>query len=81
MRSLQLLIYAALAYLALKVLLRWLFRLGTKRVEPASGSGEMVLDPQCRAYVLKKTAVSRRLRGETVFFCGTDCATAYERRG
>ncbi len=41
--------------------------------------GEMVLDPQCRTYVLKERAVTRRIKGSTTYFCSDACADAYAR--
>jgi len=83
MRGFYLIVYAFLAYLALRAVLRWLLQRVAKRDAPSSGGDEMVRDPQCGVFVLKERAVPRRLRGETVFFCGEGCAAAYEleRRG
>ena len=39
---------------------------------------EMVLDPECRTYVLKDRAVSRRIRGTLTYFCSDACAQRYE---
>jgi hypothetical protein len=39
---------------------------------------EMVLDPECRTYVLKDRAVTRRIRGTLVHFCSDACAGRYE---
>lgn len=77
MRSLYLLACAFLAYLALRAILRWLLRRGKD-----AAVGEMVRDPLCKVYVVKDQAVKRRLRGETFYFCGEDCAAKYalERR-
>ncbi|MDO8757001.1 MAG: hypothetical protein Q7J64_03220 [Elusimicrobiota bacterium] len=81
MRNLTLAVYAFLAYLALRAVLRWLLQ-SRPRAVPSSSSGgdEMVLDPQCGAYVLKEKAVTRVIKGELVRFCGPDCAGAYEKK-
>ncbi len=39
---------------------------------------EMVLDPECRTYVVKDRAVARRVRGTLVHFCSDDCARRFE---
>ncbi len=44
---------------------------------PLAGK-EMVLDPECRTYVVKDRAVSRRLSGKQYFFCSEACAQSYE---
>jgi uncharacterized protein len=40
---------------------------------------EMVQDPNCRTYVVKGRAVSRRIDGETAYFCSSTCADEYVR--
>jgi YHS domain-containing protein len=39
---------------------------------------EMVLDPECRTYVVKDRAVTRRIQGTLTYFCSDDCARRYE---
>lgn len=39
---------------------------------------EMVQDPECRTYVVKDRAVTRRIRGTLTHFCSDDCARRYE---
>ncbi len=39
---------------------------------------EMVLDPECRTYVVKDRAVTRRIRGTLTYFCSDACARRYE---
>jgi YHS domain-containing protein len=39
---------------------------------------EMVLDPECRTYVVKDRAVTRRIRGTLTHFCSDACARRYE---
>jgi YHS domain-containing protein len=51
-------------------------------LRPRSGrlpGGEMVLDPQCRTYVVKERAVTRRIKGSTTYFCSNACADEYTR--
>ena len=83
MRVIMFAVYVTLAYCAVRAILRWLLQ--TPPVPTWSGAaestgGEMVLDHQCRAYVLKKCAVTRRIRGNVLYFCNDDCATAHAAR-
>lgn len=80
MRQLTLTVYAFLAYIVLRAVLKWLVQ-RRPRAEPSSsfGGDEMVLDPQCKAYVLKDKAVTRIIKGAIVCFCGEACADAYEK--
>jgi hypothetical protein len=41
---------------------------------------EMVLDPECRTYVVKDRAVTRRIRGTLTCFCSEACARQYEEK-
>ena len=41
---------------------------------------EMVLDPECRTYVVKDRAVTRDIRGSLTHFCSDDCAGRYEEK-
>jgi YHS domain-containing protein len=41
---------------------------------------EMVLDPQCRTYVVKDRSVTRRIGGASRFFCSEACARQYEEK-
>jgi YHS domain-containing protein len=41
---------------------------------------ELVLDPQCRTYVMKSRAVTRRVRGKLCSFCSETCARQYEEK-
>ncbi len=50
-------------------------------VPPARLKGEeMVLDPECRTYVVKDRAVTRRLHGKLLSFCSETCAERYEEK-
>ncbi len=42
---------------------------------------EMVLDPECRTYVLRDRAVIRNVRGTTHYYCSEECAQKHETRG
>ena len=48
--------------------------------EPRIPGEEMVQDPQCRTYVVKGRAVTRRAGGRKQYFCSDACADAYIRR-
>ncbi len=50
-------------------------RLRTGRIT----GGDMVLDPQCRTYVVKERAVVRRVKGTEVYFCSETCADEHVR--
>jgi len=41
---------------------------------------EMVLDPECRTYVVKDRAVTRHIRGTLKHFCSDVCAGRYEEK-
>ena len=41
---------------------------------------EMVLDPECRTYVVKDRAVTRHIRGSLTHFCSDACAGQYEEK-
>lgn len=41
---------------------------------------EMVLDPECRTYVLKGRAITRRIDGQLHSFCSEACAKQYEEK-
>jgi YHS domain-containing protein len=41
---------------------------------------EMVLDPECKTYVIKDRAVTRRIGGAVRSFCSEACARRYEDR-
>ena len=39
---------------------------------------EMVQDPECRTYVVKSRAVTRRINGKLCLFCSETCAKQFE---
>jgi len=41
---------------------------------------EMVLDPECRTYVVKARSTVRRIGGKTVYFCSEACAKRFEEK-
>lgn len=68
LRLLILCLVIYIVYSALKPLLR-----GKKPADRARLGEEMVLDPQCLAYVAKSAAVARQGN----FFCSEECAQRY----
>lgn len=44
-------------------------------------SSEMVKDPVCQTYLPKASAIQKTIRGETCYFCGTECAERFEQQG
>jgi len=41
---------------------------------------EMVQDPECKVYVPLARAVSRKVGGETLYFCSEDCAKKHVKK-
>lgn len=78
-RALLILFLAMLVYSAIKNMLRAAGRAAHDGERKAQIRGEeMVLDPQCRTYVIKDRAVARRIKGSLIYFCSEDCANKYE---
>ena len=78
-RALLILFLAMLAYSAIKTVLRAASRAEHDGERKAQIHGaEMVLDPQCRTYVIKDRATARHIRGKLVYFCSEDCANKHE---
>ena len=42
---------------------------------------EMVRDPRCGVYIPVGSALKRRIKGDTVYFCSRECADAYGKNG
>jgi uncharacterized protein len=79
-RGLLILIILFVAYSILKSVFSSLFRTsdsGNQRSNDARGE-EMVLDPQCRTYVVRSRAITRRINGSLCSFCSESCAKEYE---
>jgi len=83
MRAFLLAVGVFLAFHVLRTLLRWLLQT-PPRLDGMSGAGssegEMVLDPECGVYVLRERALSRRIKGDVLYFCGAACAAAHAAR-
>lgn len=80
-------IRAALLIFAVMIIysaLRTLFRSAVQgynedeRRRAAVQGEEMVQDPECRTYVVKSRAVTRRINGKLCSFCSDACAEQYE---
>jgi len=82
MRSLIFFIALVVIYYALKSVLRSAMKTyRDERDAPAKLKGEeMVLDPECRTYVVRDRATTRRVQGQLLSFCSEDCARRYEER-
>ena len=70
---------AMLVYSAIKTVLRAAGRAYHEGERKAQVHGaEMVLDPQCRTYVIRGRAIMRRIDGKPMYFCSEDCASKHE---
>jgi YHS domain-containing protein len=69
-----------MVYYALKAVIRSAVRsyYVDERRSTALQGEEMVQDPECRTYVVKSRAVTRRINGKPCFFCSEVCAKQYE---
>lgn len=79
MRSLLVFIALVVLYYALKTAVRSALKAYREEGGRARVRGEeMIFDPQCRTYVVKERAVTRRIGGSVHSFCSEDCARKYE---
>ena len=75
-----------LIWLALGGILYWALRELLGSVAPdrgarrREGGEEMVRDAQCGVYVPVSTAIKRRVRGKTVYFCSRECEDNYHKK-
>jgi YHS domain-containing protein len=80
-RLILIFILIAVIYQAVKALVRSAVEGYHRDGGPARLPGsEMIQDPNCRTYVVKDRAVSRRVDGVMTHFCSKHCADEYERR-
>jgi len=78
-RALFILFLAMLLYSAIKTVIRSASRAYHEGERKTQIHGEeMVLDPQCRTYVIKDRATARRIKGNLIYFCSEDCANKHE---
>jgi len=78
-RNLLVFFVIVILYYALKTVLRSAFKAyHEERDLPTQLKGEeMVLDPECRTYVVRDRAVTRRVQGKIHSFCSEACAQRY----
>ena len=81
-RNLLVFIAIIFVYYSLKTVLRSAFKAYHEDHDaPAQLKGEeMVLDPECRTYVIKGRALTRRFQGKLYSFCSEACAQRYEEK-
>ena len=81
-RSILIFIAFILLYSALRTVFRSAMHAYRNNIEerPKAQGEEMVLDPNCRTYVPKGRAQSRRIHGTLTYFCSDTCARTYEDR-
>jgi len=68
---LLLLLYTSLHWLIKETLVR------RKRLNRPTEPEELVQDPCCRTYILKGTAVRKRVAGRNYYFCSKDCVRKF----
>ena len=78
-RSLLIFVFILVVYYAVKIVVRSAIHASGKG-EPRSRiqGEEMVQDPECRTYVVKRRSVTRRINDKPCFFCSETCAKRYE---
>jgi YHS domain-containing protein len=83
MRGIILLIAVLVVYYALRTVVRSAVRSyhdDEQRRTRRSLGEDMVLDPECRTYVVRDRAVSRQIKGQRVYFCSEACAGRHQDR-
>ncbi|MBW1799703.1 MAG: YHS domain-containing protein [Deltaproteobacteria bacterium] len=78
----RIILYLILAYVIYR-LLKGVFLSGHtgQKIEKRENGGmidEMVQDPVCGTFVLRRKSISRTIDGETYFFCSDECASQFE---
>jgi len=76
-----------LIFLLVRSLLRSVFaalrppvrRAGTRQQQSAPTAGVLKKDPVCGTYVSTGSAITRTVKGETVYFCSQECAEKFEK--
>lgn len=80
-RAILLVVLLALLYQSIKIVLRTATRASRDKSGPTRLPGEeMVLDPECRTYVVRERAVVRNVRGTTQYYCSEECARKHGSR-
>jgi len=80
----RLLIYAMLVYLVYRLVKAWgpsLFKSedGQEQGVVSHQSTELMKDPQCGTYFLKRDGVEVEIEGKRVHFCSHDCLEAFKK--
>jgi len=81
-RSLLIVVFLLVIYYALKTVFRSAVR-GYQQPDRDRSrlmGEDMVLDPECRTYVPKGRAVTRRIGNKICSFCSETCAKQYEEK-
>jgi len=76
------LLLALLGFVAYSMFLMLVRQLTGKRPsappkEKTPRGEEMVKDPQCGTYLPRSDALTRQVKGETLYFCSEECRTKY----
>lgn len=79
-RLLLWLIVGFLVYTVFQVIKQALLKPPGPPAEKTSRGEEMVQDPECGTYVPSNDAIKVQLKGETHYFCSTDCRDKYQKR-
>lgn len=81
-RFLLVAILVVLVYQAVKTVLTAALRASSRDDRDSSRlpGAEMVQDPNCRTYIVKDRALSRRVDGMISYFCSQACADEYARK-
>ncbi len=72
----RLLVYGFLIYVAYRILKPKLA--GTGKADGGNDrEAELIKDPQCGTYFLKRHGVRARIKGKDVYFCSRQCRDSY----
>lgn len=81
MRYIIFILFIIAVYYFIKTVTRAALKAYTRKEQDNQLPGdEMVQDPECRTYVLKRRAITRRVNGKLQSFCSEACAEQYERK-
>ena len=78
----RIILYLIFAYVIYR-LLKGVFLSGHtgQKIEKRENGGlidEMVQDPVCGTFVLRRESIKKMIKGEAFFFCSTECASQFE---
>ncbi len=81
MRSILVFIFIIVIYYAIRTVFRSAREAYHSEDKRSRLQGEeMVLDPECRTYVVKARSTARRIDGKFLYFCSEVCAKRYEEK-